>query len=683
MFKLADMSDHCCHTPVHEEHGQDHDHLSHRNHNSFLSSWVPLVLALVSMATGMPHFFHLQPSFLTALISMLISFAVVFIWGRRFLTAIPKLFRSADMNTLVGLGIVASFVLSFWNWSHGNVEALYFDSAAMVAALVLFGQSIENFIREKMNAQMSRLAELLPSYAHQIVGDSEEEKNISDLRSKDVIRVRPGERVPVDGKLLSFEAVFDESILSGESKPVERAAGYVVMQGALNAGGPIEMEVLRVSQESFYSQMVKSVRESLAQKPRLQKQIDKIATVFVPLVVLIAVGAFFYWQNFSPGTDLFVRTSISVLVIACPCALGLATPAALLVGVLRAGKKGILIRSLDSVEAASDVSIVAFDKTGTLTVGKPSVVRVQTITNVSHKDLLQLASSVEVGSEHPYAEAIRDKAEEEKISNLSCGDRRLVGGKGVSGKLSVGNKEQLVCVGNLVWLYENGYDSTAVPADLLWEAEGTDATVLWVGSDRKILGVLFLSDALRPEARVALEELSDAGYSVGMITGDAENVARSVAKNLKLKFFHAGVLPQEKATIVKRLSEPKKKGLDVVNEKVAFVGDGINDGPALAEAHLGLAMGGGTALAQSTADLVLLSNNIAQVPLAFKILKQTKSLVTRNLVLSSLYNLVAIPVAAGVLYPQWGFLLSPSIAAAAMALSSITVLLNSLWALRR
>ncbi|MDB5036675.1 MAG: copper-translocating P-type ATPase [Bacteriovoracaceae bacterium] len=641
-----------------------------------------IVLAALSLLFGMPHLIGLSPSDVTTSVSFISALLLIVLFGRHFIVAIKNIFRSSDMNTLIGLGIVAAFALSAWNWTHNERTHLYFDSAAFIAALVILGQWIESRIRFQVNKRMSSLVGLLSPEARKIEGQSETLVSPQELKVSDRVRVLVGERVPVDIRLLE-PATFDESILTGESLPVSRRVGEIAVQGALNVEQPFDGEVIRISADSLYVQLVANVKKSLNERPPLQKTIDRIATIFVPVVVLIAAGVAFFWKQKFPASELYITTALSVLVIACPCALGMASPLALLVGVLRASRKGILLKSLDAVEKASQIDLIAFDKTGTLTLGEPVVQHMKSIENVSHKDLLQLALSVEAKSEHPYAKAIQKKCLEEKVTPISAKEIQIAPGKGVGGILSKDGKELKVFVGNLVWLFENGFDSTRVPQDLLWDAEGAHETVLWVGVDQKMIGLLFLFDQLRPHAKKVIHELQDDGYQTGMITGDSENVAKYFAKELNLKFFHAGVLPDEKATIVKRLSEPKKKGMDMIVEEVAFVGDGVNDAPALAAARLGIAMGSGAAVSQTTADLVLLSNDLLQLPTALKVLRETRGLITQNLILSFGYNIIAIPIAAGALYLHFGFLLNPGLAAGAMALSSISVLLNSLRALKR
>lgn len=678
------MSESCCHLPVGElapNHHESSQHQPHAHGPNLKRVIAALALAGLSFVFAMPHWIGLDPSPITALVSAVASSLVVLFFGMHFIRAIGKIFKTSDMNTLVGFGIVAAFALSIWNFRKG-VSHYYFDSAAFIAALVILGQYIESMIRQAVNRQMSSLVGLLPAEARLIANTGEIFVRPEELKVGDRVRVLVGERVPVDGKLISASS-FDESVLTGESRPVDRAANQSVVQGSLNVGQPVDFDVERISENSLYRQMVKSVQTSLKERPPLQKRVDKIATIFVPVVVVLAAAAAYFWKKQNPDSDIFVVTSLSILVIACPCALGLATPMAFLAGVYGAGRRGILLKSLDAIEKSSDIAQIAFDKTGTLTVGEPSVQRLKSVENISHRDLLQMAASVERRSEHPYAKAILKKSVEEKVEVPEVSDLHVASGKGVRGSLRKAGKESIVCVGNLVWLYENGYDSTKIPQELVWDAEGTHETALWVGVDQKVIGVIFVSDQLRSEAKEVIRKIQDEGYVAGMITGDAENVAKHFAKELNLKFFHAGVLPEEKATIVKRLSAPKKKGMDLISEEVAFVGDGVNDAPALAEARLGIAMGSGAALSQTTADLVLLSNDLSQIPIVFEVLKNTRSLITQNLILSFGYNIVAIPIAAGILYPKWGLLLNPGIAALAMAGSSVAVLLNSLRAMGR
>ncbi len=644
---------------------------------SLLKVVVGLVLSAVAMVASMPHLLGMEISGLTVGIAAASAFLVTVISGLHFLRAIPLIFRSANMNTLIGISILSSWGLSFWNISKHEYHAVYFDSAAFIVALVVLGQWIEAVVHRRVKKYLNDLSVFLPESCRIIKNGTEEICTVSALKVGDRIRILMGEKVPADCRV-SLDSDFDFSIISGESRTVQIRRGEEVLQGAVNIGQPVDADVVRLYSESFYEKLVGSVNQSLAQKPRLQRRIDQIATWFVPFVVLLSGSMYFVWAD----KNIAWTAALSILVIACPCAIGLATPTAFLVGAIRAAKRGILIKSFEAIEKVSELDLIAFDKTGTLTLGRPVVNRIKAVENISHRDLLMYAASLERSSEHPYAMAILQKAAAEKIELLPVVEQiKIVPGKGVGGVLKRDGKELSVVVGNLVWLFENGYDSTKVPTDLTWEADGSHETVLWVGIDSKFCGLLFLDDELRAESRDVLQDLSQSGFQVGMITGDSENVARSFSKTLKLKFFHAGVLPEEKATIVKRLSEPKKKGLDMISEQVGFVGDGVNDAPALAAAHVGFAMGSGATISQISADIILVSNQLWSVPESIRVMKQTRSLIFQNLSLSFIYNLAALPIAAGALYGKFGILIKPEWAALAMAGSSISVLLNCLRAL--
>ena len=641
---------------------------------------VSFVLAGVSMAAPM----IMEPGVGSALASGVPALLIVILWGRKFLTSILKLFRSADMNTLIGIGIVSAFGLSIWNVSRGAFDQVYFETAAFVAAFVLLGQLIENLIQNKMWARMRELTELLPARAHRISNGQMHDVSLAELVVGDCVRVLVGERVPVDGMILSdLGATFDESVVTGESRPVTRVKSQSALQGTLNVGQPVDLQVVRASSESLYAQLIDQVQRSLKTRPQIQKSVDRIATFFVPLVVILSIATAIVWIKLEPGTSNAFAIALSVLVIACPCAMGLATPTALFVGVLRGARRGILLKRLDAVDRVGEISLIAFDKTGTLTEGHPAVTRVKAVDNISNSEIVQWALSIEASSEHPYAVAIRNYCAQNKISPLKAKDLVITPGRGVSGVVEKDGKSYHVVLGSLVWLFEHQYDPTQVPQDLTWEAEGSHETVIWLGVDQKPLGIIMLTDKVRDGAIEMVSELSKDGFEVGMISGDCENVVREVSKVLKLKFSHFGLSPQEKASLVKRLMQPKRKMGDFEVKRVAFIGDGVNDAPAIADAHLGIAMGSGSALAQSAADVILLSNDLGQVRSTFSILGQTRSLITQNLVLSFGYNLLAIPVAAGILFPSYGILLNPMIASAAMALSSVTVLLNSIRSLRR
>ncbi len=643
-------------------------------------------LSAVSMAAGMPEFLPFELGTMGLWISFISATAVIVFFGRHFITSIPKIFVRSDMNTLIGISIVASFTLSLYSWVYGNQE-LYFDSAAFIASFVLLGQLFEGRALSKIRAHLKRLQGLLPETARRLKNSEEESADgalggvesisLSEIRKGDVLLVASGERLTADGKLLT-DAMVDLSVLTGESRPQALSQGNDLSQGALNVGQAFKVEVTELVDNSFHNLLVAKVEESLRNKPKIQLTMDRVAHIFVPFVVCFAAAIFLYWWNQTALISKAYVHALTVLVIACPCALGMAVPLAFLTGVLRANRKGLLIRSLEAVHKAGAIDIIAFDKTGTLTKGTPSVTRFKAAENISHRDLLQWAASMEAEAQHPYAKAILERAEAEGISLLKAKSLHVEPGKGVSGTLMIDGKEVKGVLGSLTWLFENGFDSTKVPPDFVWAAEGTHETILWLGLDEKFLGLVMLDDALRPETKEVIHGLSSQGFQVGMITGDSENVARALSKSLSLKFYHAGVLPEEKATIVKRLSAPKKKGIDMIAEEICFVGDGLNDAPALAAARLSVAMGSGTAISQSAADIILVSNDLRSVPALFAVTKKIRSLIYQNLSLSFLYNLAALPLASGLLLRWVPIDVNPHVAAVAMGLSSISVALNSL-----
>lgn len=644
---------------------------------------VAIILSFVSMILAMPEHFSLTPNPWFFWASFGVASVVTIGFGKHFWLSIPKIFWSPGMNTLIGLGVAASYGLSFWIYFSEKGSAIYFDSAAFITSFVLLGQQIENWIYYRVEKQLPDWMSFLPKHARLMESGETREVLLKDLQVGQHLLIAPGERLSVDAQLISENAEVDESLVTGESKPVHKTQSQVLLQGSLNLGQAIEVKSLKANQDSFYSQLVAQVETNLHRKSLIQSRADRWSAILSPIVVLIALGAGVYWGWFKQDYQMMVMSSVSVLVIACPCVLGLATPIALFVAVIRAARRGILLKDLDVVDRAEDISVVAFDKTGTLTEGQPEIEKILTIENLAQRDVLQWAASLEQAFDHPFARAFLRKAKEENIKLFPIQEPELVPGKGIRAKIIKDQKTMSVVLGNMMWLYDNSIEPSQVPQNLLWEAEGTGASVLWMAVDSKVMGIFILSDNLRKEAFSLVQDLRAKKWQVGLVTGDAENVAREISKKLQLDFYHFGVTPDEKSTIVKRLSEKKKKGMDVIFPKVLFVGDGINDAPALAEAHLGIALGSGTALAQHSASIILSSPRLSNIRAALEILRETKVLITQNLSLAFVYNLLAIPIAAGVIYSHWGVALNPSIAALAMSLSSISLVANSVRSLRR
>lgn len=644
---------------------------------------VAIILSAVSMILAMPEHFSLPPSPWYFWASFGVASVVTIGFGKHFWLSIPKIFWKPGMNTLIGLGVAASYGLSFWIYFSEKGTAIYFDSAAFITSFVLLGQQIENWIYYRVEKQLPDWMGFLPKHARLIESGETREVLLKDLQVGQHLLIAPGERLSVDAQLISENAEVDESLVTGESKPIQKTQSQVLLQGSLNLDQAIEVKILKANQDSFYSQLVTQVETNLHRKSLIQSRADRWSAILSPIVVLIALGAGVYWGWFKQDYQMMVMSSVSVLVIACPCVLGLATPIALFVAVIRAARRGILLKDLDVVGRAQDISIAAFDKTGTLTKGEPEIEKIFTIENLAQKDLLQWAASLEQAFDHPFSRAFLRKAREENIKLLPIQEPKLLPGKGIGAKIIKNQKSMNVILGNMMWLYDNSIEPSQVPQDLLWEADGTGASVLWMAVDSKVVGIFILKDPIREEAFSLVQSLRAKKWQVGLVTGDAENVAREISKKLQLDFYHFGVTPDEKSTIVKRLSEKKKKGMDVIFPKVLFVGDGINDAPALAEAHLGVALGSGTALAQHSADIILSSPRLSNVNATLELLRETKVLITQNLSLAFVYNLLAIPIAAGVIYSQWGVALNPSIAALAMSLSSISLVINSVRSLRR
>ncbi|MGA0163358.1 MAG: heavy metal translocating P-type ATPase [Bdellovibrionota bacterium] len=668
------MTDHCCGMPSLKSKSQK---------PKFGMVLVAIILSFVSMILAMPEHFSLTPNPWFFWASFGVASVVTIGFGKHFWLSIPKIFWSPGMNTLIGLGVAASYGLSFWIYFSEKGSAIYFDSAAFITSFVLLGQQIENWIYYRVEKQLPDWMSFLPKHARLMESGETREVLLKDLQVGQHLLIAPGERLSVDAQLISENAEVDESLVTGESKPVHKTQSQVLLQGSLNLGQPIEVKSLKANQDSFYSQLVVQVETNLHRKSLIQSRADRWSAILSPIVVLIALGAGVYWGWFKQDYQMMVMSSVSVLVIACPCVLGLATPIALFVAVIRAARRGILLKDLDVVDRAEDISVVAFDKTGTLTEGQPEIEKILTIENLAQRDVLQWAASLEQAFDHPFARAFLRKAKEENIKLFPIQEPELVPGKGIRAKIIKDQKTMSVVLGNMMWLYDNSIEPSQVPQNLLWEAEGTGASVLWMAVDSKVMGIFILSDNLRKEAFSLVQDLRAKKWQVGLVTGDAENVAREISKKLQLDFYHFGVTPDEKSTIVKRLSEKKKKGMDVIFPKVLFVGDGINDAPALAEAHLGIALGSGTALAQHSASIILSSPRLSNIRAALEILRETKVLITQNLSLAFVYNLLAIPIAAGVIYSHWGVALNPSIAALAMSLSSISLVANSVRSLRR
>lgn len=605
---------------------------------------------------------------------------VLFGPGRRLLrgglTALRH--RSPDMNTLVSLGALAA-----WLWStvatfapswfaHGEHETphVYFEAAGAIIAFVLFGKYLETRARWRLGDAVRALHAMVPATAHRIedAQDSAEvDVPVASLRPGDIVRVRPGERVPADGVVTDGESAVDESMLSGESVPVDKAVGSPVVGGSMNSTGSLVVRIQRTGAETALAQITAAVERAQGSKAPIARFADRASAVFVPVVLVLASTTFATWWLLDPtwaGVATAVEYMVAVLVIACPCALGLATPAAVAVGAGRGAELGVLFRTGAALEAASHIDAVFLDKTGTLTNGHPSLVAIEPRPGTTTEQLLRVAASVERGSEHPFARAVVEAARERGVRLAIVTDFAATPAMGVRGRIDGAD----VLVGKADWLAGHGVDVAPASAAAI-ELANRGVTPLLVACDGALSGLLGVADELRVDAADAVLQLRSAGVRVGMLTGDRRAVADAVAAGLGLDEVAAELLPDDKAA---RIQAAQAEG-----RRVAMVGDGVNDAPALAVADLGVAIGTGTDVAAAAADVALLRGGIAGAPVALRLARATMRTIRRNLVWASIYNVLGIPVAAGAL-AGLGIGLSPVYASAAMSLSSVSVLLSSL-----
>jgi Cu+-exporting ATPase len=597
--------------------------------------------------------------------------------------------RTADMNTLIATGTSAAYVYSMVAvlfpglFTAGGLEPhLYFDTSAVIIALILLGRFLEARARRQTSEAIKKLIGMQPTTALVIRDGKEIEIPVDDVQVGDLILVRPGERVPVDGIIRLGYSTIDESMITGESIPVEKKVGDEVIGATINKTGSFQFEATKVGKNTTLAQIIRLVEEAQGSKAPIQRLADVIASYFVPVVIGIAIITFIIWFFIGPAPALTFAflNFIAVLIIACPCTLGLATPTAIMVGTGKGAEHGVLIRSAEALERCHQISTVLLDKTGTLTRGEPRVTDIIALPSSSQEEVLRLAASAEHGSEHPLGEAIVKAALDRKLEVSPASDFKAIPGHGVEA-LVEGKK---LLLGNLRLITDRGLslNGLAAEAERLWEK---GKTVMFLGIDGKVVGIIALADTLKPDAKGALEELHRMGIEVVMLTGDNRRTAEAIAREVGIDRVLAEVLPEHKAQEVKKLQEE--------GEIVAMVGDGINDAPALAQADVGIALGTGTDVAMETGDITLISGDLGGIITAISLSKRTMRTIKQNLFWAFAYNTALIPVAAGVLYlvfgqsgvpsglhfilGNYGFL-NPILAAAAMAASSITVVFNSL-----
>ena len=608
------------------------------------------------------------------LILFFLATPVEFYAGWEFLSGALRglLHRTADMNTLVSLGTLSAYlysaVVTFLPKAFlkaGLPLHVYYDSAAMIIAFVLLGRYLEVRARGRASEAVRRLLSLSPPVARVVRGDREIEIPAEALVPGDVVVVRPGERVPADGVILEGQTALDESMLTGESLPVEKGPGARVIGGTLNLYGVFRFRVEKVGRETVLATIARLVEEAQGSKARIQRLADRVAGIFVPVVLTIATVTLAFWYLLGPEPRLTnaLLSFVSVLVIACPCAMGLATPAAVMVATGRAAELGILVKNALALEEGARVTVCVFDKTGTLTRGKPEVKGIFPAPGWNEDEVLRLAAALERHSEHPLSKAVVEAAE--GLTLPEALEIEAEPGRGLSGKID----GERIKVGKSDWVSLQGEIPRELKTKLDREASA-GRTVVLVARGSKIIGGLSLADALRPEAGEVVKELKALGLRVVMLTGDHQATAEALSRELALDDFMAEVLPEDKA---RRVRELKAAG-----HRVMMVGDGINDAPALAEADLGVALSSGTDIALESADVALMRADLQLVPLTVRVCRATLRVIKQNLFWAFGYNVLAIPIAAGLLYPLWGLRLSPPIAAAAMALSSVSVVANAL-----
>jgi Cu+-exporting ATPase len=617
------------------------------------------------------------------LLLLALTLPVYFYAGSPFLTGAIRTLshRTANMDTLIAIGTTAALALSaastffpqaFAAAASSPMGHVYYEAVGVILTLVLLGRYLETRARGRTSAAIRKLLDLAPKKARLVEGETEREIPLAEVLVGQLLRVKPGDSVPVDGVVRSGRSSVDESMVTGESIPVEKAQGDRVIGGTLNAEGAFDMEATAVGSRTALAQIVRLVEQAQASKPPIQKLADRIAGIFVPVVLGIGILTWVLWYVVGPEPrGLFATVAFaSVLIIACPCALGLATPTAILVGTGRGARVGILFRNADALERARRLTLVLLDKTGTITEGRPRLTERVRVAGVSDEELLGLAAALERGSAHPLAQAIVGAAQEKGIRPPQADGFESKTGLGVSGRVA----GRRAIIGNARFLEQEGVDVSAVRDEIArFAAEGK--TPLLVAANGRLLGLLAVADREKPSSRTAVERLRGLGLKVAMLTGDRDDTARAVAARVGIEEVFSQVLAPDKAEKVRQLQDR--------GEIVAMVGDGVNDAPALAQADVGIAIGAGSEIAIESSDITLVGDNLESVPTAIGLSRATLSTIRQNLLFAFLYNVLGIPIAAGVLYPFTGWMLSPMIASAAMAASSVSVVTNSLRLARR
>ncbi len=638
-----------------------------------------LIFGSLPMMTGLsipfiPHWLH------NAWLQLILSIPVVFWCGQGFYIGAIKALkrRTSDMNTLVALGTGAAFIYSLFATffrqffrSQGLSADVYYEAAVVIITLILLGKLLETRARSKTSEAIRNLMGLQAKTARVIRQGEVVDIAVEDVVIGDLILVRPGEKIPVDGVIIEGISTLDESMITGESIPVEKQAGDEVIGATINKTGSFKFEAKKVGKDTTLSQIIKLVEEAQNSKAPIQKIADKVTAWFVPSVMIIAVISFICWLIFAQNLSLAIVATVSVLIIACPCALGLATPTSIMVGTGKGAENGILIKGADSLELAHKIQAIVVDKTGTLTQGKPTVtnyITVDSIADNNELNILEIVAAIEHNSEHPLAEAIVNYAKSQGITNNlpKVENFEAMGGQGVQGEIN----GKLVQIGTQKWLEKLGVNTKQLISQAKeWESQAK--TTPWIAINGQIKGLFAIADAVKPSSVKAVKKLKKMGLEVIMLTGDNQQTAQAIADEVGIYHVFAEVRPEEKADKIKEIQQSQGK-------IVAMVGDGINDAPALAQADVGIAIGTGTDVAMSASDITLISGDLQGIVTAIKLSRATMKNIRQNLFFAFIYNTLGIPIAAGILYPFFGVLLNPMIAGAAMAFSSVSVVSNAL-----
>ena len=661
------------------------DEIDEMKYRTIVSLVFMVVLMYVAMGpmVGLPI-----PSFLVgvenaatmALVQFLLTIPVIYVNRQYYRTGLKTLWRrNPNMDSLIAIGSGAAVVYGVfamfrigWGLGHGDLDLvmrysrdLYFESGTMILALITLGKYLEARSKGRTSDAIARLMDLAPKVATVIRGDQEVEIPVAELVEGDIIVIKPGQSIPVDGVVVEGHSAVDESALTGESIPVAKSVGDKVISATINKAGSFRFQATRIGDDTTLAQIIRLVEEASSSKAPIAKLADKISGIFVPVVIGIAITALVVWLALGYPFEFALTIAIAVLVISCPCALGLATPVAIMVGTGQGALHGILIKSAESLETAHDVDTVVLDKTGTITEGKPQVTDLVAGSTLSEEQLLAIGASLEKPSEHPLAEAIVSKGVEHEVSFAPVSDFLAVPGKGVQGKID----DKTYLAGNLSFMLDNAIElgEFEAKADDLAEQ---GKTPMYFASTTEVIGIIAVADVVKATSKQAIWELTEMGIDVVMLTGDNKRTAEAIRRELGIETVIAEVLPDDKEQEIRNLQKQGKT--------VAMVGDGVNDAPALARAHVGIAIGAGTDVAIESADIVLMKNDLKDVSSAIKLSKATLRNIKQNLFWAFFYNALGIPLAAGLLYPVLGWKLSPMYAAAAMSLSSIFVVSNAL-----